>query len=175
MKREMGDFLLTLCLIFSDRKGRIMEKTGRKKMGSLTRWIPLTFRGNESWIHTHKDKLTQQATKYQQTRFGKQCQTLQKPVLVFLFWLFPCCILWKKNYITSMLSHTQTNPQRWFSCTFTSTWHCADWTGQSIHAKNIKNILQFGFGGGQEGTHMPSMFSLIKNKSRRFEGDQIPS
>lgn len=40
---------LTLCLIFSGRKGRIMAKTGRKNIGSLTRWIPLTFSGKESW------------------------------------------------------------------------------------------------------------------------------
>lgn len=40
--------LLTLSLILSDRKGRIMAKTGRKNIGSLIRWIPLTFSGNES-------------------------------------------------------------------------------------------------------------------------------
>lgn len=40
--------MLTLCLIFSDRKGRNMAKTGRKNIGSLTKWIPLTFSGKES-------------------------------------------------------------------------------------------------------------------------------
>lgn len=42
-----------------------MAKTGRKNIGSLTRWIPLTFSGKESWKHTHTHRheqtLTQQA------------------------------------------------------------------------------------------------------------------
>lgn len=40
---------LTRWRIFSGRKGRIMAKTGWKKTGSLSRWIPRTFRGKESW------------------------------------------------------------------------------------------------------------------------------
>lgn len=40
--------LLTRCLILSGRNGRIMAKTGRKKMGSFIKWMPRTFKGKES-------------------------------------------------------------------------------------------------------------------------------
>lgn len=40
--------LLTRCLILSERNGRIMAKTGGKKMGSFIKWMPRTFKGKES-------------------------------------------------------------------------------------------------------------------------------
>lgn len=49
---------LTRCRIFSDKKGRIMAKTGWKNMGSLMRWIPLTFSGKESWMNNQGQRVT---------------------------------------------------------------------------------------------------------------------
>lgn len=45
---KKAEAILTLFLIFSGRNGWIMANTGRKNLGSLMKWIPRTFNGNES-------------------------------------------------------------------------------------------------------------------------------